>query len=152
MPVLHRYPNLNKGFKKKLQVTQNKCMCLQLGNMSHMGAAEFDKINWLPIDDRFNQCASSKVFKFFQDVLLTCLKFFILQLVELALEHLTLKLIQPSRRTSQGQRSLSYQGPVIWNKLPDSVKQSSSVNSFKHNLKSHYFADLKRREKELFIY
>ena len=28
------YPNLNKGLKKKLQITQNKCMrfCLQLGN------------------------------------------------------------------------------------------------------------------------
>ena len=56
------YPNLNKGLKKKLQVTQNKCMrfCLQLGNMSHMGATEFEKINWLPIDDRFNQCVRGR--------------------------------------------------------------------------------------------
>ena len=151
-----RYPNLNKGFKKKLQVTQNKCIrfCLQLGNMSHMGAAEFDKINWLPIDDRFNPCASSKVFKFFQEKCPSYMSeiFYPSGTSRIGTRTSYLKLIQPSRRTSLGQRSLSYQGPVIWNKLPDSVKQSSSVNSFKHNLKSHYFAGLKRREKEFFIY
>ena len=150
------YPNLNKGFKKKLQVTQNKCIrfCLQLGNMSHMGAAEFDKINWLPIDDRFNQCASSKVFKFFQEKCPSYMSeiFYPSGTSRIGTRTSYLKLIQPLRRTSLGQRSLSYQGPVIWNKLPDSVKQSSSVNSFKHNLKSHYFAGLKRREKEFFIY
>ena len=119
-----------------------------------MGATEFDKINWLPIDDRFNQCASSKVFKFFQEKCPSYMSeiFYPSGTSRIGTRTSYLKLIQPSRRTSLGQRSLSYQGPVIWNKLPDSVKQSSSVNSFKHNLKSHYFAGLKRREKEFFIY
>ena len=28
-----------------------------------------------------------------------------------------------------------YQGPMIWNKLPTYVKESTSLNSFKHNYK-----------------
>ena len=101
------YPNLNKGFKKKLQVTQNKCIrfCLQLGNMSHMGAAEFDKINWLPIDDRFNQCVSSKVFKFFQEKCPSYMSeiFYPSGTSRIGTRTSYLKLIQPSRRSSLGQ-------------------------------------------------
>ena len=49
------YPNLNKSLKKKLQTTQNKCIrfCLLLGNREHVGFEEFEKINWLNINDRF---------------------------------------------------------------------------------------------------
>ena len=49
------YPNLNKALKKKLQTAQNKCIrfCLLLGNREHIGIAEFEKINWLNINDRF---------------------------------------------------------------------------------------------------
>ena len=44
------YPNLNKKYKKKVQVAQNKCIrfCLFLGNRAHLGVNEFWKINWLP--------------------------------------------------------------------------------------------------------
>ena len=51
------YPNLNKKYKNKLQVLQNKCIrfCLQLDNKEHIGTEHFDKINWLPIDRRFKQ-------------------------------------------------------------------------------------------------
>ena len=43
----------------------------------------------------------------------------------------------PSFRTkSCGQRSFSYQAPVIWNQLPVSVRHSTSVSSFKSSLKT----------------
>ena len=55
------YPNLNKSLKKKLQTLQNKCICFcsNLNNKGHIGLTEFEKINWLPITDRFEQCISS---------------------------------------------------------------------------------------------
>ena len=64
------YPNLNKKYKSKLQVLQNKCIrfCLQLDNIEHIGTEHFDKINWLPMDQRFNQCLSTSVFKFFSEM------------------------------------------------------------------------------------
>ena len=85
------YPNLNAGLKKKLQITQNKCLrfCPQLGNRSHMDAFEFERINWLPIEDRFSQCVSSQIYKFFQkNALHICLTFLAFPgQVKLALEH-----------------------------------------------------------------
>ena len=40
------YPCLNKKFRKKIQVAQNKCIrfCLSLGDRSHVGASEFKVI------------------------------------------------------------------------------------------------------------
>ena len=58
------YPNLNKKYKNKSHVLQNKCIrfCLQLDSI---GTERFDKINWLPIDQRFKQCLFTSAFKFF---------------------------------------------------------------------------------------
>ena len=43
------------------------------------------------------------------------------------------------RAKSCGQRSFSYQAPVIWNQLPVSVRHSTSVNSFKSSSKAFLF-------------
>ena len=42
-------------------------------------------------------------------------------------------------KTNQGLRALSYVGPFLWNKLDNSLKMSTSLNTFKHNLKNQYF-------------
>ena len=64
------YPNLNKNYKNKMQVWQNKCLhfCLQSDNRDHVGTEHFDKINCLPIDQSFKQCLSTSVFKFFSEM------------------------------------------------------------------------------------
>ena len=50
------YPNLNKNLKTRLQATQNKWIrfCLKLGDRTSIKVKEFEKINWLPIQDRVN--------------------------------------------------------------------------------------------------
>ena len=47
-----------------IQTLQNKCIrfCLNLNNRDHIGSTEFEKINWLPRNDRFEQCISSTAF------------------------------------------------------------------------------------------
>jgi len=47
----------------------------------------------------------------------------------------------PRCNSSFGQRSFSYRAPKIWNDIPLSVRQSPSLDSFKCNLKTHYFAN-----------
>ena len=47
----------------------------------------------------------------------------------------------PCCNSSFGQRSFSYCAPKIWNDIPLSVRQSPSLDSFKRNLKTHYFAN-----------
>jgi len=46
----------------------------------------------------------------------------------------------PRCNSSFGQRSFSYSAPTIWNGLPLAVRQSPSLNSFKRNLKTYYYA------------
>ena len=48
--------------------------------------------------------------------------------------------ISSFRTESSGQRSFSYQAPVIWNQLPVSARYSTSVNSFKSSLKIFLFS------------
>ena len=59
------YPNMNNRLKAKFQILQNKCICfcLNLDSKAHIGLTEFEKINWLPINDRFKQYISSMTFK-----------------------------------------------------------------------------------------
>ena len=40
---------------------------------------------------------------------------------------------------SYGERTFSFIGPYLWNALPNWVKNSSSIDSFKDNLKNHLF-------------
>ena len=63
------YPHLSKKLKDKLQVTQIKCIrfCLKLQSREHISNVHFHKMNWLPINQRFQQCAMSTVFKFVQN-------------------------------------------------------------------------------------
>ena len=63
-----------------------------------------------------------------------------------------LRLKQPYRKSKQGQASLSYLGPSIWNKLPDQVKLGGNVNTFKHNIKKHFLELLSKKEKNIYIY
>ena len=61
------YPNLNKGLKKKVQTSQNKCVrfCLNMGNRDHVGMNEFKRINWLPTKETFEQCVLTSIYNVF---------------------------------------------------------------------------------------
>ena len=63
------YPNLFKKLKNRTQTLQSKCICfcLQLDTMSHISQKEFKTTNWLPIKERYNQCANSIAFKYFDN-------------------------------------------------------------------------------------
>ena len=52
------------------------------------------------------------------------------------------RLIQPLRKTNMGLNSISYLGPSLWNKLPENMKKSSSLNTFKHKFKEFYLKNL----------
>jgi len=45
----------------------------------------------------------------------------------------------PQTRTKFGERSFTVAGPAAWNALPVSVREATSVNLFKHTLKTHLF-------------
>ena len=47
------------------------------------------------------------------------------------------------RKTNTGQLALSYTGPTFWNKIPDTLKRTRNLNTFKHNWKKYFLDELK---------
>ena len=136
------YPNLTKKLKNRVQTSQNKCIrfFLQLDKMIHK---ELETLNWLHMTERFNQRINSIVFKYvnnqcsnyLNEVFQTAPDKNILTRVSF------LKLKCPFRKTKAGQTALSYIGPTIWSKTPDTLKPTTNLNRFKNNLKEHYLKE-----------
>ena len=147
------YPYLNKSLKKKLQTLQNKCIrfCLNLNNRDHIGLTEFEKINWLPINDRFEQCISSTTFKFFNKRSPAYMN----DVFKPAGHPNTntrasfIKLIQPLRNTNYGQKTLSYLAANTWNSLPVSLKATDGLNTYKDKIKKHFLNKIKNNESDM---
>ena len=68
------YPLLSKVFKKRRQITQNKCIryCLDLPPRSHISTTHFRKINWLPVELRVELCTATTVFKYWNQLTPSC--------------------------------------------------------------------------------
>ena len=49
----------------------------------------------------------------------------------------------PFRQSTMGQKSLSYIGPSVWNKLAILMNRNIGLNSFKHDVKKHYLRELR---------
>ena len=128
------YPNLTKKLKDKLQVTQNKCIrfCLKLRCREHISNEHFKELNWLPIYQRFKQCVTSTIFKFVQN---KCPAYMnevsrLAENIRINTRNSYLKLSYPFRETSTEQNGLFYNGPAIWNRIPEISKTTKNLNTF----------------------
>ena len=135
---------------------QNKCVrfCLQLGKMTHVGFNEFDKLNWLPVEKRFNQCLCVNTFKFYKD---TCPLYLgdIFHPTEgnrMITRTSALKLRQPLRKTNYGKNCISFMAPKNWNALTSGLKNLENTNLFKHKVKDYYLQELKDEFKDIYAH
>ena len=141
------YSNLNAKLKKTLQITQNKCIrfYLELDKMHHISEEDFKTINWLLVDQRVQQSLNVTVCKYVNKA---C-PYYMKEVFEYASQgrissrNNYAKLKVPFRKTTMGQKSLSYIGPSVWNKLPSLMKRNISLNKFKHDVKKHYLRELR---------
>ena len=62
-----------------------------------------------------------------------------------------LKLNQPLWGTNHGHKNTSYIGPIIWINLPNFLKTTDNLNTYKHTIKEHFFPLLKKRQ-TIYIY
>ena len=88
---------------------------MNLDIKAHRGLTEFEKINWLPINDQFEQCISSMTFKYFNYLTpLYMNDVFKLDGQKTTATRTSLfKLSQPLRKTNHVQKSISYVAPSI---------------------------------------
>ena len=149
------YTNLKKILKKKVQVTQNKCIrfCLNMENRDHIGVDEFRKINWLPTKERFEQCLLVNIYNFFNKMAPVYYDEMYYPAVRGQNTRFSFqKLILPSRCTNRGLRTLGYLGPRLWNGLNSDLKMASNANNFKHKVKDSFFARLQKEEDSPYIF
>ena len=62
-----------------------------------------------------------------------------------------LKLNQPLLRTNNGQNNISYIAPIIWNNLPNSLKTTDNLNTYKRRVKEHFFHQIKNEANNIYI-
>ena len=150
------FPNLNKNLKARLQTSQNKCIrfCLRLGHRKRLNFLDFKKINWLPVQERVYQCIAAHVFKFFKNNCPAYIHELFSQATTSSINtrHSYMKLTQPFRKRNFGKNNLSFLGPKIWNELPESIKNSNLLNTFKHKVKDHFFSIMENKENCHFIF
>ena len=154
MLVLLGTPRLVKDTEKN-QISQNKCIryCLKLDNRSHVGIAEFKKLNWLPTKEIVYQCICVNIFKFFNDMSPEYTsEIFRPSYRRHNTRASSLMLDVPFRKCCSGQKALSYLGPRTWNTLPAQIKLCRSVNTFKHDIKKLFFDKLQKDTDNIFIY
>ena len=134
---------MTKTLKKRLQVTQNKCVrfCLNLNNRDRIDEIKFKQINWLPIDKRVEQCIGTLVYKYFQKKVPSYIEDIFTPKVSKYNIRNPDMLTRPLCKTSNGQKAISYMAPKIWADIPWKVKEKESITAFKHEFKKHYFKD-----------
>ena len=99
-------------------------------------------LHWLPIEARIEYKVATLAFRHFEHSLPPYLSAE-LQVYQpsrtLRSSNQRLLKIPTTKLKSYGNRSFSYQAPVIWNSLPESLRNSTSLCAFKANLRTYLF-------------
>jgi len=126
----------------KLQRVQNCLARVVLLDQSSPSTSLLSQLHWLPVPKRIEFKIATLTYQsvtFGQPTYLS-------SLLTPYQPHRSLRSVSqnlltvPRCNSSFGQRSFSYSAPRIWNGLPLAVRQSPSLDSFKRNLKTYYFA------------
>ena len=137
------YPIMSLSLKTELHTTQNSCIKYfwRLKDRSHIRKNEFEKINWLPVSNRFHQWLAVTAYNFKN------------ALSPKYMGDIYSLQISPNIRTRSSndsfvvlfykkeiaRKSVSYLESKIWNVLNQDIKPSPSRNCFKHALKRRFF-------------
>ena len=100
-------------------------------------------LHWLPVKKRIDYKICLLCFKCINNqapiYLSDCLKCYV-PTRKLRSSNDTTTLVQTHRNYKYyGQRSISYCGPLVWNKLPKAIREAETTAAFKSKLKTHLF-------------
>ena len=122
----------------KPQSVQNSLTRVVLPSLCHLSASErLSYLHWLP----FHYPIQFKIATLTYKTLATCQPSYLYNLLQVyhpsrALHSSTQHLLHvPYMSTDFGRRAFSYSSPTTWNSIPISIKNCSSLYSFKRHLK-----------------
>ena len=160
------YPSLTQYWKSRLQTTQNKLVrfILNMESRSHVGPEQFKFLNWLPVSKRVDQITLCHVHKIKSDTAPEYLKEHFKPLTDVhnrctrsrvsALPSSDSKYLSDNytfRDTGRfslpkvgsfGRRSFAYNGIVLWNSLPQHLRDIEASHTFKPAIKTYLMASL----------
>ena len=129
---------------KRLQKAQNSAACLVSGKGRFDHISETCKdLHWLPVAQRIDFKVALMTFKaihglspvYIQDLLTEqpCVRH------SRHRENQLLLHVPKTKLPTGGDRSFSSYAPSLWNKIPAEIRASKNVETFKKQLKTHYF-------------
>ena len=137
------YPGLSQLPRNKLQTTQNKIIriVLKKGPRSHIVSAVFKSNGWSPVSKRVDQIILNHIYKVNSGIFPDYMKE---QFVPTKSVHSYSTKIRENgsfslpKVKSFGKKSFVYRRCILWNELPNNVKQIHSFQTFKTAVKSHF--------------
>ena len=139
------YKNLNKYQIEKLQKLQNFAAKVVLSKSiyDHVTPLLID-LHWLPVSFRIDFKIAVLAFKCIHNLAPSYLS----DLLEIyvpsrSLRSSSLCLLKPfkTKFKTLGDKCFSFTAPKVWNDLPVSLRQETSLDVFKSKLKTHYFRE-----------
>ena len=130
-------PLQSKAIKTNLEIAQNKCKHFYSEPLlrGHINPSRFRKINWLPIERRVELCTFTIVFKYQIGRAPSYLNDLFMATLNNYNTRSQMALNIPLCRAIKGQKSMSFLGLKIWNKLSSNIKIVATTASFTHRLK-----------------
>ena len=137
------FHGLNKYWKDKLQITQNKLVryVFNLEPRSHISNQHFVSLNWLPVSKRVEQITLCHVFKIKHGLSPSYMsQNFVTQdsvhtYRTRSSEHGS---FVPPKVKSFGIKSFAYLGCKLWNMLPPHIRSIPTFDTFKGAVKNHF--------------
>ena len=104
----------------------------------------FRKTNWHPIERRVELCTSNTVFKFRKGIAQSHLNDMFKPSLNNYNTRSQMALDIPLFRRIERQKSMSFLGAKIRNKLSANIKTAATTNSFMHHLKKDFLSKLQQ--------
>ena len=137
--LLHGVPQSQMA---RLQRLQNSAapMISRTSYQAHITPVLIE-LHWLPVDYRPQFKVSLLTYKALHGLAPSYLKEMIKEYQPTrTLRSASKSLLEvPKARTAYGKKSFSHAAPVLWNNLPQHIKDAPSISSFKKRLKTHLF-------------
>ena len=112
-------------------------ICLDLPLRTHISAIHFRKINWLPIEHRVELCTATTVLKFWNQLTPSHFEDIFTPSFNKYDTRSQMALDIPLRKTTIGQKSISFLRTKVWSKTNNSLKAVITTVTFTHALKKH---------------
>ena len=127
----------------KLQLLQNSAARVVSGTGKYEHITPVLKaLHWLPVRQRIDYKILIMAYKALHDLAPGYIHDMISQYIPtrtLRSQDANMLVVPRMRLKTVGQRTFSYAAPSLWNKLPDSLRQSTSLSDFKCGLKTYLF-------------